>query len=209
VFDLPDPSPAELQRLAADLVDTARPGDFNQALMELGALLCTPRSARCEDCPLGGVCLALSRGTVEERPLRRVRRLLPEMELAVLVAVYAGQDGRRFLLRRRGEDGLLAGMWEFPSREFDVGAKARAAAGVLARELGLEASGGLVDLPVVPHGFSHLKVRYWPFLAGMEAETPAQGARWVPWADLEQVPLPVAQRKIVHAAMTRMEDGGG
>ena len=66
LFDVPTPSPAELRALAADLVDPKRPGDFNQALMELGATVCTPRAPLCGECPLDSICLALERGTVND-----------------------------------------------------------------------------------------------------------------------------------------------
>ena len=64
--------------MAGELVDPGRPGDFNQALMELGALVCVPRSPRCEECPLGSECLALERGTVAERPASKPKKPVPE-----------------------------------------------------------------------------------------------------------------------------------
>jgi A/G-specific adenine glycosylase len=143
LFDLPDPGASELRELASVLVDPARPGDFNQAMMELGATVCTPRAPACSNCPLGPVCEAYREGTVEERPLRKVKRAVSEVDMAVLVAVRMdrggqvaapgsaepksvvwppGRDGVEFFLRKRPTLGLLAGMWEFPGVEMKGGA---------------------------------------------------------------------------------------
>ncbi len=133
MFDLADPSPATLREIAGELVDPERPGDFNQALMELGALTCVSRSPRCEACPLRSVCLAQERGTVEARPRSRSKKPVPEVDVAVVVAVTVACDasgGIQFLLRKRPDTGLLAGMWEFPG--VDVGAeKANGGSGAL------------------------------------------------------------------------------
>ncbi len=146
LFDLPDPKPGEVRKLAVSLVDPVRPGDFNQALMELGATLCTPRAPSCRDCPLEELCAARARGAEEERPLPRRKKEVPEVDVAVLVAVAsaeppgAGKSRRdgvpafslpgtfrfassgppstpRLLVRKRPAKGLLAGMWEFPGWE--------------------------------------------------------------------------------------------
>jgi len=178
LLDLPNPSPSFLRTTARALVDPDRPGEFNQAMMELGSLICSPRSPRCHHCPLSSICLALARGTVEERPAPKVRKTIPEVDIAVVVAVAEIASGTpRFLLRRRGREGLLAGMWEFPGVEVERGpakvadGNARRAASILARELGvggspsrLEGEPEITPLPLVTHLFSHLKARYRPFL---------------------------------------------
>jgi A/G-specific adenine glycosylase len=118
LHDLPSPTPSGLRQLAADLVDPDRPGDFNQALMELGAVVCTPRSPDCDNCPISSQCLALARDTVGERPAPKAKRPVPEVDVAVLVAAARDErDGIHFLLQKRPRTGLLAGMWEFPGVE--------------------------------------------------------------------------------------------
>lgn len=202
LFDLPAPTPGEYRTLATELVDPRRPGDFNQAMMELGALVCVPRSPCCEECPVASACLALERGTVAERPAAKPKKRVPEEDRAVLVAVAGDHTtGLQFLLRKRPATGLLAGMWEFPSGEVVV-------------------QGGLVDLPVVTHVFSHLKVRYWPHLLrtsiqaepvglvqSLLRETPAceRAPQWVPLEALDQIPIPVAQGKILKSAMAALK----
>ena len=209
LFDLPNPSPIQLRRLSATLVDPKRPGDFNQALMELGALVCVPRSPRCGECPLRSVCLALEQETVDERPALKSKKKLREVDVAVVVAVARDDSGEiQFLLRKRPDTGLLAGMWEFPGVAME-GAPALEAARRLATDLELEVRRDSVELEMITHLFSHLKVRYRPFLFVVEGwrGQPAEpaGNRWVLEMDLDEVPLPVAQRKILQGAMERSQ----
>lgn len=200
LYDEPDPTPAWLRARAAALVDPHRPGDFNQALMDLGATVCTPRSPRCAACPLAAECGARSAGTVNARPRPRARSAVPTLEFGVAVLVHAPRSGaRRMLLVRRPGSGLLAGLWELPSRE--VGARgARWAARTAAKAAGLAAIGAPAHaLPLVHHAFSHFRGIYRPFLwevgaaAGGDADA---DVAWVDRAGLEARALPTAQRRI-------------
>jgi A/G-specific adenine glycosylase len=222
LFDLPSPTPGELRALATELVDPHRPGDFNQALMELGALVCTPRNPRCGKCPIQGECLALERGTVAERPAPREKKKVPEVDVAVLVAVAVPNGGAtsgeepRFLLRKRPAQGLLAGMWEFPGVDIAKDPSAESARGIVigfVEALGLS-SIGQYPQPMDPviHVFSHLKCTYRPALLQVSS-TPIRPARsgesqdeattwkWVAPEELQGTPLPVAQQKIFRAAL--------
>ncbi len=118
---------------AAELLDNGRPGDSNQALMELGATVCTPRNPRCGECPLAGRCQALELDQVEMFPLPKTRK--PAQRLRRRVALVL--DGEKVLLFRRPQDSeLLAGTWELPWVEAD-GKSARDSE----RELSLRYSG--------------------------------------------------------------------
>jgi A/G-specific adenine glycosylase len=98
--------------LAGELLDPTRPGDSNQALMELGATLCTPRRPRCPVCPLAADCRALAAGTPERFPPRAGRR----KPVAVALAAAAVElDGRYLLVRRGADEKLLPGLWELPA----------------------------------------------------------------------------------------------
>jgi A/G-specific adenine glycosylase len=222
LFDLPDPGARELRALASELVDPSRPGDFNQALMEHGALVCKPRSPACGGCPLGGVCQGLHRGTVSERPVKKVRKPVPEVDILVLVAVEFRADGHRFFLRKRPDRGLLARMWEFPGVEFvakihkdgkgrsggvvEVPAGTDAYLRALAEELEFSVVGDPTPLPMVPHGFTHLKARYWPLLCVVQGGWEPSGRRgkeagvWMTPGEVESLPLPVAQGGIARMA---------
>ena len=96
---------------AAELLDPERPGDSNQALMELGATLCTPRRPKCLLCPLGPGCRAKMAGDPESYPVARVKR---ESEKQRLVVAVAEREGRVLLFRRPDDSTLLAGTWELP-----------------------------------------------------------------------------------------------
>jgi A/G-specific adenine glycosylase len=220
LFDLADPSATQFRSFATHLIDPQRPGDFNQALMELGALVCVPRSPRCEACPLEAECLALERGTVAERPAKRPKKTVPELEMVVLVAAARDDEGGlHVLLRKRPATGLLAGMWEFPGMELAANSGLEEALNFLIKGLGLVSTQGIgpSELGPVHHVFSHLKVRYRPFL--LRASLPSglasgqalgrvpdlDGPQWIPVETLDQVPLPVAQGKIAKAAMEALK----
>jgi A/G-specific adenine glycosylase len=225
LFDLPAPTPKLYGTIANALVDPQRPGDFNQAMMELGALICVPRSPRCQECPVASECLALERGTVEERPAAKEKRRIPEEERAVLVAV-AGDSAKEpfFLFRKRPSTGLLAGMWEFPSVEVSAPLESPGGSGEtplsgaafdLAAGLGLGPgtsvtgqTAELRELPPITHVFSHLKVRYRAFLlpvgSGVSV-SPDSRLRWVPLEGLDRLPIPVAQRKLLESAVAALD----
>jgi A/G-specific adenine glycosylase len=199
--DEPDPGEAELWRLAWALVPGERPGDLNQALMELGALVCTPRSPRCGACPVRTHCAAYAAGTQEERPRRRRARTLPHEHEGVAVV----EAGGLLLLRRRPEEGRLGGMWEFPGAVMRAGETAAAAAARAVRErAGVEAR-AVGELGTVEHAFSHLRVSYHAVRCSLAegGERVPYGGGWA-WAapgELERYALPRAQRRIAALAL--------
>ncbi len=100
-----------LWQLAEELVPARNPGDFNQALMELGALVCTPANPRCEACPMRRVCVARARGLVDQLP----NRGRPQAAKRVVVSAALVRRNGSLLMQRRPDRGLLAGMWELPA----------------------------------------------------------------------------------------------
>lgn len=215
LFDLDDPAPAGLRRLAKSLVPDERPGDFNQALMELGATVCVPKGPACGVCPVADLCLARVHGTVGERPAPRKARALPEDEVAT--AVLVAPTGRLLLVRRPGR-GLLGGMWEMPGVPLSAGESAATAVVRLRADLGLAATDGDDEgrpMPPVVHTFSHRRTTYRPVRLGVaeEAEPRLPPRReapsgssaagvWTEWAwagteEVEGLALPVAQRVMV------------
>jgi A/G-specific adenine glycosylase len=192
LLDWPAPTPAELEEEAARWVPDDRPGDFNQALMELGATVCTPRAPQCGECPVASLCRALAAGTVTERPAPRRRGAVRTAEEAVTVAWRPGAAGVDFALRQRPADGLLGGLYEFPGTPLADG------------ESGPEADG--LNLPRVPHTFSHLRVTYHPVLVGFDrAAAPPGGASWFGPEELGALPLPVAQQSILAHARAALD----
>ena len=101
-------------RLQPEIDRCKKPGDFNQAMMELGALVCTPANPSCPRCPLARVCAARKAGTQADYPRRPAKKTLPvRKETAVVVSDARG----RVLLVENTEGGLLKGLWELPSVE--------------------------------------------------------------------------------------------
>lgn len=99
------------EALADELVPAEAPGDFNQALMELGATVCTPRAPACERCPIAFACRARAEGRVDELPRAKAKARPKAERVQALVASRGG----RVLLARRGGAGLFGGLWEPPS----------------------------------------------------------------------------------------------
>jgi A/G-specific adenine glycosylase len=204
VFDLADPTGAELRARVAPLIPRERPGDFNQALIELGATVCRPRSPRCDECPLSGACLALARGTAAERPGRPRRPAVPSFEIGVAVVV---SPAGRALMVRRSERGMLGGMWEFPGRVVERGEYAGSAAERAAAAL-VDSATRVRSFAEVAHAYSHRHHVYRAFLFESEAEPAPDPAAVVAggwtaaaWEDPDPArrALPTAQRRIARA----------
>ena len=103
----------QVTALVAEIVPDDRPGDFNQSLMELGAMVCLPNGQpKCASCPLYALCLSREHGRQEEIPVKPPKKQRPVEERVVYLLF---RDGK-VALHRRPSDGLLAGMWEFPNR---------------------------------------------------------------------------------------------
>lgn len=117
LYDIAEPiTRAAVQRrlwaLAGDLVPADRPGDHNQAMMDLGRVVCRPRRPLCEDCPLAVMCAARQNGTQEDRPVRPAKPKTPHYDLAAGVLWSAAGQ---VLIAQRPPEGLLGGLWEFPA----------------------------------------------------------------------------------------------
>lgn len=127
-----EPACDTIWRLAESLVPPRRPGDWNQAMMELGAMVCLPgKAAKCEDCPLRHECAALANDAVACLPVIARRRSV-RSETHVVAAI---ENAGRFLFVRRPAKGLWGGLWELPSVVLADGRSARSAASELAREV--------------------------------------------------------------------------
>jgi A/G-specific adenine glycosylase len=187
------------QNHADRLLDPAAPSDFNQALMEIGSLICRPARPRCPDCPLNEACCALARDRVGTLPRRQARAKVPVRQLAIAVIRRRG----KLLLTRRPEEGLLGGLWEFPNGIRQAGESAEAACRRLAGEqLGLEIR---PPSPVtrVRHAYTHFKIQAEVFLCeaprGRVRLDGPTTFRWVAPAAIERFALPKAMHKLLPA----------
>jgi A/G-specific adenine glycosylase len=185
------------QAAADRLLDRRRPGDFNQAMMELGALVCTPKAPACDRCPLMRVCAAQQGGTVASYPRRTAARAVPEVEIAVGVVFKNG----RVLITRRPTEGLLGGLWEFPGGKLHEGERPEEACRrEIKEEVHLDVS---IEAPLaqVRHAYSHLRIRMHVFRcrfrAGRVRLNGPVDYRWIQIADIDQFAFPKANHKFI------------
>jgi A/G-specific adenine glycosylase len=198
LYALREPLPAakpRLRTLATALVPDRRAGDFAQALMDLGAMICTPRRPRCVLCPWRSCCAATASGRTEELPVRRRK---PERPLRHGVAFWLTRADGAVLLRRRPEKGLLGGMTEIPSTPW------RAAPWSFAEALrAAPAAVAWSPLPgTVRHGFTHFMLE----LAVVAGSGAADGT-WSPVERLGDHALPTLMKKVARHAISALAAG--
>lgn len=203
VFEMDEPARApagvkRLRALARALLDPERPGDFNQALMDIGAGICKPRRAECAECPAQRHCLARASGHPERLPMLPARAQKRVERRGVAVATCGGKA----LVQRRPEAGLLGGLWVFPN--FLDAASPRALTECLL-EMGVSAKPG-DKLPDVEHVFTHLVWKQSGRAFAAEECVEIEGARWVDAAGLRALPMPAAMRTYREAALALLED---
>jgi A/G-specific adenine glycosylase len=187
-----------LRTIAADLVPPDRPGDFNQALMELGATLCLPRSPRCLLCPLREECEGLAQGIHTTLPIKAPRRERPHYD--VTAAVIRRQDDYLLIARRKPE-AMLGGLWEFPGGKCDPGESLPdCLRREIREELGLEIEVGRY-LTVIQHGYTHFRISLHVFecrcLDGQPQALDCADWRWVKAGNLGDFAFPVTDQKII------------
>jgi A/G-specific adenine glycosylase len=201
-LDLPVNAPrhhAEYRRQAERLLDRSAPSDYNQALMEIGALVCRPTTPHCKDCPLKTICCAFAGRQVDHFPSRLARPKVPLRQLAIAVIRRRG----RLLLTQRPAEGLLGGLWEFPNAHRAPKEPAEAACRRLAREqVGLEID-PQAHLTRVHHAYTHFKIQGEAFLCGspggrVHLDGPA-AFRWVRPEEIERFALPKVTHKLLPA----------
>jgi A/G-specific adenine glycosylase len=181
----------QLWAWAEALTPAERPGDYAQAIMDLGATLCTPKRPDCPRCPLSALCLAYRQGRQEALPASRAKKAVP---VVVQVALLLERGGR-LLVRRRPLAGLLGGLWEFPTATVSPGEKPETAVRRLLAELGLGADPAAAG--TVAHAYSHFKLDLRLFRASAaDAGRVGEGeVLWCTAAELHNLALHGAHRK--------------
>jgi A/G-specific adenine glycosylase len=199
LFAVEDELPAakpRIKRLAALLLPPRRAGDFAQALMDLGATLCSPKRPACALCPWSNACAACARGDQEAFPRKAPKREGRLRRGAAYVALRA--DGC-VLLRRRPDKGLLAAMMEVPGSDWTHDFDARDALRVAPR---LKGARWRWVPGQVRHVFTHFPLELAVFVAEVPRLTKApKGARWVGLADAADEALPTVMRKVLAHAI--------
>jgi A/G-specific adenine glycosylase len=197
--DTPADTPAGekmLWSLAEENLPHGRAGDFNQALMDLGASICLPKNPRCLLCPLAEFCRARELAIQEQRPVLKPRVEVPHYTVTAAVIQRQG----KILLAQRPRDGLLGGLWEFPGGKTEPG---ESLAGCLRREIREELAAGIrVGEPfgVYRHAYTHFRITLHAFLCDLSAgeARPIQVAAvaWVSAPELADYPMGKVDRQI-------------
>ncbi len=198
---LPGAKPA-LRELADALTPDQRAGDYAQAVMDLGATLCTPRSPACGLCPWRPDCAAQQAGLAEALPARQPRQARPTRRG---VAFWIQRKDGAILLRQRPAEGLLGGMIEVPSSPWSE-ARPGDPDPDPAAHVAADAPLALPDWHVVPglvtHTFTHFHLELTVVMARVGANPRTRGI-WVALDRLHQHALPTVMRKVIHHALTR------
>jgi A/G-specific adenine glycosylase len=215
IDDDPKSSAAQkrLWRIAEDLLPAKGIGDFNQALMELGALVCTPAEPKCGACPLVGECLARRDGLVDVLPRKSAK---PRIEQVREVAVVIRKKGDVLLVQRPAQ-GRWAEMWEFPRVEVPEGDTTESAAAALVGELGIVAALG-EPICTIRHGVTRFRITLMcqaaEFRSGRFRPGLYPRGIWLAPARLAEYPVSTPQRKLANAltevvSPTRKRGSGG
>ncbi len=193
-----------LWALAERLVPKDRPGDYNQAMMELGRTICRPKSPRCVICPVARHCLATQRGVQDQRPVKAPKQAIPHYDVAA--GVIYNDDGQ-MLIAQRPPDGLLGGLWEFPGGKVEPG---ETLPECLQRELQEELAIGVrvgEQIVSAKHGFTHFRITLHAFechyLEGPPLALGCADWRWVRLDELDQYTFGRADRGVIEELRRR------
>jgi len=188
-----------LAAAAQELLATEAPGDWNQALMELGETICTPQAPRCEACPVSRWCHAHAQDVVDRIPTPRGKRTTVRMKIAA--AILLDPRGRTLLLKDPGahDDVLFSRMWQFPAVEVARNAEAELEEHLRAT-LNL-APASLEGLNHARHAVTFRNITLVPFLARVARLPERARTRIVPLGNLSRLPISSATRKIAQAAL--------
>jgi A/G-specific adenine glycosylase len=195
----------ELEVSAQELLVRKTPGDWNQAMMELGATICLPKSPKCAECPVAKWCRARKLGIAELLPDARKKRSPVQVTLAA--AVLLDPRGRTLLVRRPGDDGaLFSRMWQFPAIETPANASLN-----LARHLEeifkvKVTSEQMIRLKAARHAVTFREIRLESFLIRVERLPKIAGARTPFLGRFGKLPVSSATRKIAGSAIAHSQE---
>lgn len=180
-------------------IEQEKPADFNQGIMELGALICKPQKPLCETCPISSVCYAFKNNRVLDFPFKSKSAKVSHYEIGVGV-IWRGDQ---LLIARRKVDQMLGGLWEFPGgkRQADETLEATTYREVL-EETGLDVKVG-APYPVVKHAYTHFKITMTAFhctyISGEPVPNASDELKWVSVSELAVFPFPKATLKVIES----------
>jgi A/G-specific adenine glycosylase len=199
ILALSTPTRTQLEEGVQMWIPEAHPGRFNEALMELGAVVCRAQSPHCLLCPWQEFCKACQLGSQETFPAPKPRKSIPHYDVAA--AVIVRKDGRILLARRRLED-MLGGLWEFPGGKRERGETLETALKrELQEEMDIEIEVG-THLTTLSHAYTHFRITLYAFESRLVRGTPqcieCDEFRWATLEDINELPMAVTDRKIAY-----------
>jgi len=201
LFDFSEPADSPsgeifLWKLARENLPKGKAGDYNQALMDLGATICLPKNPRCLICPLTEICEARSNGTQEQRPVLKPKKEIPHyIHAAGVISKRVGNPPHEeVLLAKRPSKGLLGGMWEFPNGRVEV-EPAKGLDSALETGYGLKVQTGEA-LGVVQHAYTHFRVTVYAYRCIPVSISENEFLKWVRIEELGDYPMGKVDRQI-------------
>ena len=193
--------------IAGALLPVKRLQDFNQAMMELGSVVCSPRRPSCETCPLSGICEANRLGIQEFLPVKTPKKPVPHYDVTAGII----WNGEKLLITLRPPKGLLGGLWEFPGGKQEKGESLE---DCLRREIREELDieiGVEEHLVSVKHAYSHFRITLHAYMCryivGKIVCHACDDYQWILPAELDDFAFPAADRKIISLLKNRKKRG--
>ncbi|MEX1010818.1 MAG: A/G-specific adenine glycosylase [Balneolaceae bacterium] len=189
----------QIEDLAMQSLDRQQPGDFNQAVMDLGALICKPSSPDCSNCPIRTGCLAYRTASTDSIPYKSPKKRPPHHHIGVGVLL---NSRKQMLISLRPEDSMLGGLWEFPGgKKFEHESIIETVERELKEELGVEVD--VADkIMAIDHAYSHFSITlhaYWCTIrAGTVEPKSSDRLEWVSTTELHNYPFPKANRVLIN-----------
>ncbi len=190
----------QIEALVQTLIPKRNPGRFNQALMELGAVCCTPKNPSCPSCPLQTDCGARKQGLTDRLPVRRERRIIPHREV---VAAILRNEKKRILIVQRPGRGLLGSLWKFPGGILDPGESPEdGLKRIVRQELNIGIGVGPA-IARVKHAYTHFRITLTAFACVLSERIPSGPTRrWAGVREIEKLPFSKADRLIADSVVT-------
>jgi len=211
ILAMPTPSQALLEDTVSLWMPEDAAGPFTEALMELGATICSPRLPSCQLCPWQALCRARELGRQEAVPAPRPRKAIPHYDVAAAITLRNAPNkaGTEVLVAQRRQDDMLGGLWEFP------GGKREAAESLpealrreLREEMGIEIEVG-ESLTTVKHAYTHFRITLYAFICALRTGDPrcieCQDFKWASTAEVRALPMAVTDRRIAGALEAWLE----
>ena len=187
----------QVQEHVNELISHEYPAEFNQGLMEIGSLVCTPTKPKCEECPISYDCVATKTAKTDTIPYKSPAKKKPHKHIGV--GIIEGDDGK-VLIALRPENVMLGGLWEFPGGKQEEGESIQQTVErELKEELGVEVH-AYKEFMKLKHVYSHFSITLHAFNCKLLSGTPkpksSQEIRWVNISELEEYPFPKANKQL-------------